>query len=198
FYFARQYDQALDQFRKVVEMDANFPSAHRCLGLVYIRQARYEEAVAALRQAVALAGDDPLMIATLGCLHAIRGQRAEARQTLAELRELSDQRYVSPYHFALIHADLGERTQAFEWFERAFEDRASNLIWAGTDPKLDGLRADSLQDKNRQVASAQCFRGGIPNLPLAQYLVGTGALMMSTASRLFEKYAKTTVFLEAL
>ncbi len=35
--------------------------------------------------------------------------------------------HVSPYYIALVSADLGEREQAFEWLERACEQRSSSL-----------------------------------------------------------------------
>jgi len=46
---------------------------------------------------------------------------------LKQLEELSRRTYVSPYHFAYVHAGLGERDRALDWLERAFEERAGAI-----------------------------------------------------------------------
>jgi hypothetical protein len=37
---------------------------------------------------------------------------------------------------------LGETDRAFEWLDRAVEERSSDLVYLKVDPKLDRLRAD--------------------------------------------------------
>ena len=43
---ARQYDRAIEQYRKTLEMDANFDQARGFLGLAYAQQGKHEESVA--------------------------------------------------------------------------------------------------------------------------------------------------------
>jgi len=38
---------------------------------------------------------------------------------LAELKDLSKRRYISPYGIALIYVGLRDKSQALEWLERA-------------------------------------------------------------------------------
>lgn len=47
-----------------------------------------------------------------------------------------------PYSFAVLHAGLGEKAQALEWLERAFQDRSLRPVWLKFDPRLDSLRQD--------------------------------------------------------
>ena len=61
---------------------------------------------------------------------------------LDEMKELSKQRYVTPYFMAPIYASLGEKDQAFEWLEKAYQDRHGWLITPQLDPTLEGLRSD--------------------------------------------------------
>ncbi len=42
----------------------------------------------------------------------------------------------------MIYAGLGEKNQAFTWLEKAYEERASRLIWLKTEPMIDSLRSD--------------------------------------------------------
>ncbi len=50
--------------------------------------------------------------------------------------------HVSPYYIALVSADLGEREQAFEWLNRAVEQRSSNLAHLKTEPRFAVLHSD--------------------------------------------------------
>ena len=84
------------------------------------------------------------MLATLGHAHAAAGKREEAQKVLIELRENPKQRYVSPYSVATIYAGLGEKSRAFEWLGKAYQDRSVWLIhlYLNADPRLDNLRGD--------------------------------------------------------
>ncbi len=49
---------------------------------------------------------------------------------------------VSPYYIALVSADLGEREQAFEWLDRACEQRSSSLARLKTESRFGVLHGD--------------------------------------------------------
>ena len=44
---------------------------------------------------------------------------------------------------ALIYTGLGETDQAFEWLDKAYNDRAFDLQFAKVDPRFETLRSDS-------------------------------------------------------
>jgi TolB-like protein len=54
FNFARQYDQAIEQYRKTIELDPNFFLPHTFLGLAYFQKSMYKEGIAELERAVAI------------------------------------------------------------------------------------------------------------------------------------------------
>src|SRR5262249_44657510 len=142
FYFARNYDRAIELYRKTIELDRNFIQAHIWLGEAYVQKALYPEAVAELQDAVALSGENHSVLAALGHAYAVSGKRAEALQTLNRLRELSKQTYVSPFGVASIYAGLGQKDQTFEWLEKAYAERHSYLIFLKVEPIWDSLRSD--------------------------------------------------------
>jgi tetratricopeptide (TPR) repeat protein len=149
-YFARQYEQAIDQYRKTLEMDPNFFPAHFHLGEAYEQKGMYEEAIAEFHKASSFSSGQT--VAALGHVYAMSGKRREARRVLEQLEKLSKRRYVSPYGMALIHTGLGEKDQAFAWLQRACEDRSVELCRLKVEPSLDSLRSDSrFQDLLRRI-----------------------------------------------
>jgi len=74
--------------------------------------------------------------------HALSGKRDRALEILEELSSQSRTRFVAPHAMALIHIGLGDRKQALQWLERAYEERSDFVIEANVDPVLDPLRDD--------------------------------------------------------
>ena len=141
FYYARQYDRAIDQFRKGLEIEPDFANARFRLGLTYVQKEMYEEAIAEF-QWVLGASNDRDAVAALGYVHAMSNQRAKAEGALAELKERAKQEYVPSYDMAIIHVGLRETAQAFDWLEKAYEERSYWLTFLRVDPILDSLRTD--------------------------------------------------------
>jgi hypothetical protein len=70
------------------------------------------------------------------------GRDADARAVLQALRARAAQQYVSPFDFAVVHAGLGERDEAFAWLEKAYADGANRLTFMRIEPAFEPLRAD--------------------------------------------------------
>jgi tetratricopeptide (TPR) repeat protein len=155
YLFTRQYDQAIEKCLGTLEMGDTF-WAHYFLGQAYEQKGRYEEAIAELKKAIAKSPASTEATAALGHVYAVSGRRDEAQKVLDELKESSKQRFVSAVWPALIYAGLGEKDQAFEWLEKAYDQRAGWLIYLNTDPRFDSLRSDKrFQDLRRRVGPPQ-------------------------------------------
>ena len=142
YYLTRQYDEAIREYGKTLELSENFYMAHFLLGMTYEQVGRYTEALVSYERAIKLSGGSPAMLAAPGHAYAMLGRRDEARQVLAQLHALAARQFVSPYHVAVIHAALGETDEAFDWLARACDVQSEALIWFAVDPLLDGLRSD--------------------------------------------------------
>ena len=66
YYFARRYDQAIDEARKVIEFDPTFAQAHRMLGYGYEAEGRFSEAIAEFKLAVTLSPENLSYLRILG------------------------------------------------------------------------------------------------------------------------------------
>jgi len=141
-YYAHRYDQATAQLQKLLELDEHFWPARWFLGRAYVAQGNYREAIAEFEKARTLPGDSTGVIIELGYAYAVSGKRAEARKMIGELMEQSKRNYVSPYGIAMIYVGLGDKVQAFNWLQKAHEERTWDLVYLKVDPKLDSLRPD--------------------------------------------------------
>jgi len=56
-YLARDYDAAVQQLQKIIEMEPNFPAAHSVLGNVYLQQELFEQAMAEYQKVLELSPD---------------------------------------------------------------------------------------------------------------------------------------------
>ena len=140
-YLSGRTDQAIEQYRKTLLFDPNFARAHLRFGFAYAHKGMYEESLAEFRRAFDLSGDSQAL-ACIGYVHAAAGRRAEALRVLAELNERARRQYTSPYGIALIHTGLGDKDRAFEWLEKAFQDRSSWLIYLKVEPLFASLQSD--------------------------------------------------------
>jgi serine/threonine-protein kinase len=142
-YYARQPFEALEHLRRALAMNPTSEETHRLLGLAYLELGMLDESAAAFREAVAISESPALATAGLGLVSAARGRLTEARGVLDGLYAGARERYVSPVAFAMMHTGLGEADRAFEWLDRALEDRRGWLAYLKVEPLLDPLRGDS-------------------------------------------------------
>ena len=151
-YYTRQYDQAIAQFRQALELDPSFTLGHRWLSLAYELKGQYAEAVEENLKATA----SPEKQAALRGAWETTGWPGYLRKTveygLAEAR----QTYISPFYIAATYASLGEPERAFEWFEKAYQERYQFMVHLHQEPRADSLRSDPrFADLLRRVGLTQ-------------------------------------------
>lgn len=139
--WARRYEQALEQLREVLEAEPNFPPARNILGMTYIKLGRLSEGVAELEAARRL-DSGPRVMAALGCAYGLAGRRSEALEMMGELERLSKERYISPFHRALVYAGLGKRDEAFALLDDTYNEHSDSIVILGVYPWVDSLRSD--------------------------------------------------------
>jgi adenylate cyclase len=142
-YLAGDYDGAIVRSRQAVEMEPRYLIAHRVLAAAYLCAGRANDAISVLETALAVSGDDPVMLAWLAHARAVTGCRKEAVDLINRLCGLSATRHVSSYHLALVHAGLGELNAAFEALEQATVDADPALINLNVEPRFEPLRSDA-------------------------------------------------------
>ncbi|MEK6321711.1 MAG: winged helix-turn-helix domain-containing protein [Acidobacteriota bacterium] len=141
-YFAREYDQAIEQYRQTLDLDWKFERTHFWLAAAYEQKRMYEEAISEYTIAIDLSGGNSEVRASLGHAYAQAGRKSDALRMLAEVTEESSRGYVSPYDMAIINLGLGETETAIKWLVRACDEHAGWMIYLTVDPRLDSVRSE--------------------------------------------------------
>src|SRR3989442_1661400 len=126
---------------------------HYNLGVGYEGTGKLLEAISEYQKAIEISNGDHDATASLAHAFAVIGRRAEAEKILHDFERKSKSGYVSPYRMATIYAGLGERDKAFEFLERAYQERSLDISWhLKADLRIDNLRSDPrFQDLVRRV-----------------------------------------------
>ena len=150
--YAGKPDEALVRLHETFELAPGFWFPHIFASGVYLDKGMFAEAVAEARRAKELQGVQTVSASYEGYALAKLGKQAAARALLEELLKLSTQRFVPPYHIAVLYNGLGERDQALAWLERGFAQRDPKMTFLKVDAKWNNLRGDPrFQDLLRRV-----------------------------------------------
>jgi TolB-like protein/DNA-binding winged helix-turn-helix (wHTH) protein/Tfp pilus assembly protein PilF len=150
FYLTRNLGKAEEVSRIKLESDPNNTAARFILGQVHELKGMYPEAIAEHEKAW-LSGGNPDQLGHLGHAYAKAGNRAKAYEIIERLKR-AEQGYLHVYEIAFIYAGLGEKERAFEWLDKAYQQRDRGLLFLKTDHCLDPLRSDPrFQDLLRRL-----------------------------------------------
>jgi TolB-like protein/DNA-binding winged helix-turn-helix (wHTH) protein/Tfp pilus assembly protein PilF len=140
YWYAGRIDEAMAQFRKTLDANPEFGVAHWGLAQCYRQRGDARRGLDELQRAAELSGNSAYMRAHLAYGLAIAGERDRAMSLQRELEAEGRERYVSPYHLALIAAGLGDRASMLKWLEQAFADRSGWMVFLPVEPEFDRVR----------------------------------------------------------
>src|SRR5262245_1358565 len=140
-----RYDEAIADAKRALEQDPKFFLSSGDLGLAYSLKGMHEQAVAELQKAIDLSNGHPRIRGLLGFAYARAGQTAEARREL-ELLERIPEDYGAAAAIARIYTALDEKDRAFEWLQKAIDERDSGIMFLKVDPVFASLRSDQRLD----------------------------------------------------
>ena len=136
---SRQYDSAIAQFK---ELNVSHPGLGDFgLGWCYRETRMYPEAIAALEREVDRRRD-PVPLANLASVYGLAGRKPEAAKLIEELKERSREHYVSDAVFVEAYIGLGEKDEAMDRLERAFEEHDQWMVDIKSYLAWDALRSD--------------------------------------------------------
>jgi TolB-like protein/Tfp pilus assembly protein PilF len=144
YYHQRDYKTLVEVSRKFVSLNPNEWPGHYFLAVGYDGSGQEMDAVSEYQKAVELSLGDTDTVAGLAHAYLAMGKRAEAKKMLTDLLRQSQMNYASPYMIATIYAGLGDKGRAFEFLERAYQEKSPDIpYFLNADLRLDPLRSDS-------------------------------------------------------
>jgi serine/threonine-protein kinase len=140
--YMRDFDRAVERAREGLEFFSDHWVGHWLLCQSLAGKGLHGQAVGACEEAVARSGRNPGALGTLGYAYARAGQRAAAHRVLEELADRGDAQYVGATNIATVYAGLGDYDRAFEWLDRAYQERDVQLVHVADNVCFYSLRSD--------------------------------------------------------
>ncbi len=141
---ARQYDEAISVCKQLENENPTFATAHDCLAYAYWGKHMYPQVVEEWKAYGQLSGDpdEAEFAAALEQGFRSAGWRGSLTQAIETLQTRRKTRYYSPLLIARFYADLGDKDQAFQWLDTAYQEHDWLLTGLNTYFQLDPLRSD--------------------------------------------------------
>lgn len=133
-YRARRYQEALPYLQRGIELEPQSARAYYRLGDLYVKLARYDEAIAAYLKIRELAPNSGYMQAGTAYVYALMGRRSKARQMISRLK-------ADPMTVAQVYVALGDKDEAFRILGKAIEEHRIGFFLS-EDPAFESLYSD--------------------------------------------------------
>jgi TolB-like protein/Tfp pilus assembly protein PilF len=140
--FARRFDEAATEARKALAMEPGNPVALPALYKVLAAQGKYKEALAGIKDYLTGFYGVPDPGPPLDRAFAEGGFRAAAKQAAEALATRATKVEAVPFEVAELYALAGEKRQALDWLERAYQARDPNLPYLREPTLFDPLHSE--------------------------------------------------------
>ncbi len=144
FMNGRMDDQALEQYKKTIDMDPNFPGTHGDLSALYRYQGKYDLWLEESLKATQLYNDpeDIAQQAEVASVYKQLGYKPAVMRQIELYKQRIARGYVDPGKIAEEYAYLGDKEQAFQWLEKAYAARSEEISYMRVTRCYDSLRSD--------------------------------------------------------
>jgi len=146
FFFLRDYDRAVNEFARTLELHPGYPTAHEWFGDACEKKGMSHKAITQWCSALTLNGeseDARILEQTYAACGFDAAVRALAQKQLLRLNEKTARGdYVPAAHYLMVYVRLGDNEEAFSWLARTVEERNWLALQIKVNPILDPLRSD--------------------------------------------------------
>jgi len=142
YYYERRYDDAIENLRRAIELDAGYWPAREMLGRVYEVKGLQLEAVEEYLKSKFMVEPGSERLKDIKSAYGAGGWKGFWEKDLELLKKAASTTYVSHSVLADDYLRLNDTSQAFEELNRAIDVRDGFALAARVDPIYDGLRSD--------------------------------------------------------
>ena len=140
--FSEEVDRAIVECDNALKIESTNFIALWCLGLSHSLLGKHKKAIKALEYLTRNSDRAPYFVGLLGFSHARAGNKGEAQNLIEELRARSRNEHVPALAFGFIYTGLKDNDQAFEWLNKASDERSPTMALLNTHMAFDHLRSD--------------------------------------------------------
>ena len=140
--YARDYDKAVDQSRKTLEIKTDFLVMSTYIAQAYELKQKYPEAIAELEKAHAAEPEDGEITYGLAQAYALGGRLEQAQKLANDLNQPAKQTTYLPKEASYLASLLGNKDEAVTILQKAAESHYTSVAEIKMDPRFDGLRSD--------------------------------------------------------
>jgi serine/threonine protein kinase/tetratricopeptide (TPR) repeat protein len=139
YHMQQREDEAIEACQRLLELDPDHTSANFWLGEAYLAHGLYSEAIATFERAGVFLG----AVAGRALAYGLSNQRKKSQKLLEDLaHSIREGAPGTAAWMARSYAKLGEIELAFEYLEKAYRDRDTQVVWLKIDPFYVTLRSD--------------------------------------------------------
>jgi tetratricopeptide (TPR) repeat protein len=136
YYVAGRLAESEVIYRKLLELDPDFPWTHAYLGKTLLAQGKPEAALAMVQQDL----DEASRLLYLPIVLQAAGRKAEADEALkAQIAQWAD---TGAFFVAQTYAYRGDHDRALEWLDRAYSQKDAYLVEITGEPMFKNLAND--------------------------------------------------------
>ena len=121
-------------------LDPNHPMPYHGLGVVKLSRGEFQEAIELIGTGVELTGRSPWNLAVLGMAYGKSGRTSDALAIQKELMESTNDHHRIEIEMAITYIGLGDKEQALDWLEKAYEQHDAGIAEVRWVPLFDDVR----------------------------------------------------------
>jgi TolB-like protein/DNA-binding winged helix-turn-helix (wHTH) protein/Tfp pilus assembly protein PilF len=143
FFYERQYNAALEQLNKMLEMDRNFPPTYWTLAHVYEATGKQDKACENMLKTFDIGSGHVPWFTELDRVRVRSGWRAAWEQWIQGVLDPTSTGYLQPYYLVGPYLNLGHDGEAVAWLAKAAEVHDVEIVFINVDPRFDRLRTNA-------------------------------------------------------
>jgi serine/threonine protein kinase/Flp pilus assembly protein TadD len=155
------YEEAISQFNKALELDPNFGEAHNGIGYTYIQMGKFEKSIVHFEKYASLNPEDANPLDSLAEAYFLAGRLDEAIAKFRAIVDIKPDFYASYSSIGYVYALKENYPEAMKWIDKyiamipASGSKTSGFLWKGFFHYWLGSLGQSLADFQRAADTAE-------------------------------------------
>jgi adenylate cyclase len=139
---ARRFDDAMALAKRAIELDPQSPLPQGGMAHIHELKGEYEAALDIYERVLPEDMGGKPLVAKMRRAYATSGPKGYWRVVYESMAKLGGPPRANSVRLAVASANMGDIDRAMEFLQRAYQERAADLLWLKVEPTFDPLRSD--------------------------------------------------------